>query len=223
MDDFGQIQELAKSLGWLSTAITLIITFYKNSQKKIESYEEMYFNEILLPYIDKYRKNNNISSIEFLNDKNSLMNCYIPSYIFYIIDNGDSSKLHKILMVDYWKNYNSSLNNINKKFGKLSSISDFVQIFFFIFFMVFCILLALLCALAVVIEFLTVSSINITIIKFSGFSIGNIIIFFVLKNSTKKSVNELKDDYTVKKEKIEKIIEKKENEYNCNYTNYYIN
>ncbi|MCJ0405630.1 hypothetical protein ACWJW6_00625 [Clostridioides difficile] len=223
MDDFGQIQELAKSLGWLSTAITLIITFYKNSQKKIESYEEMYFNEILLPYIDKYRKNNNISSIEFLNDKNSLMNCYIPSYIFYIIDNEDSSKLHKILMVDYWKNYNSSLNNINKKFGKLSSISDFVQIFFFIFFMVFCILLALLCALAAVIELWTVSRINITIIKFFGFSIGNIIIFFMLKNSAKKSVNELKDDYTVKKEKIEKLIEKKENEYNSNYANYYIN
>ena len=102
MDSFEQFKEL----GWLSSAIALIVTFYKSSQKKVENYEELYFEKILLPYVEEYRKDKNINSITFFQDKNSLINCFIPNYVFSIIDKNDSILLHKILIVDYWEKNN---------------------------------------------------------------------------------------------------------------------
>ena len=54
MDSFEQFKEL----GWLSSAIALIVTFYKSSQKKVENYEELYFEKIL------YHMQKNIEKIK---------------------------------------------------------------------------------------------------------------------------------------------------------------
>ncbi|HIE5600259.1 TPA: hypothetical protein ACXNQ8_003320, partial [Clostridioides difficile] len=149
MDSFEQFKEL----GWLSSAIALIVTFYKSSQKKVENYEELYFEKILLPYVEEYRKDKNINSITFFQDKNSLINCFIPNYVFSIIDKNDSILLHKILIVDYWEKNNSSLNNIYKKIDRLCNITDFVGMFLFIFGSVISFLSTILSLFIVVIDF----------------------------------------------------------------------
>ncbi|HFL2413364.1 TPA: hypothetical protein ACG3O0_003534 [Clostridioides difficile] len=223
MDVFERIQVLIKSIGWLPAIIAFIITFYKSSQKKIESYEEDYFDKVLLPYVEKYRKDKNINSIEFFNDKNSIINCYIPSYIFYTIDKKDSIILHKILMNDYWENYNSSLNNINKKLEKFSSSVDFAQIFFYIFMMIYFFLLAILSAIIGILELAITLNINSDIKIIFIIAVISIMLSFGIRHIAKRSIKNIKDNYTMKSEDIEKLIKVKENEYNKNHTKYYIN
>ena len=218
MDSFEQFKEL----GWLSSAIALIVTFYKSSQKKVENYEELYFEKILLPYVEEYRKDKNINSITFFQDKNSLINCFIPNYVFSIIDKNDSILLHKILIVDYWEKNNSSLNNIYKKIDRLCNITDFVGMFLFIFGSVISFLSAFLSLFIVVIDFFVLSKVDKDTKMFIVIGIIGAILFFVLIYFANKKLKNFKDDYTIKNEEIEKFIKNKEEEYNNNHIKYYI-
>ncbi|MGO0904940.1 hypothetical protein ACTPC6_04115 [Clostridioides difficile] len=219
MDSFEQFKEL----GWLSSAIALIVTFYKSSQKKVENYEELYFEKILLPYVEEYRKDKNINSITFFQDKNSLINCFIPNYVLSIIDKNDSILLHKILIVDYWEKHNSSLNNIYKKIDRLCNITDFVGMFLFIFGSVISFLSAFLSLFIVFIDFFVLSRVDKDTKMFIVIGIIGAILFFVLIYFANKKLKNFKDDYTIKNEEIEKFIKNKEEEYNNNHTKYYIN
>ncbi|HBF2436704.1 hypothetical protein [Clostridioides difficile] len=218
MDSFEQFKEL----GWLSSAIALIVTFYKSSQKKVENYEELYFEKILLPYVEEYRKDKNINSITFFQDKNSLINCFIPNYVFSIIDKNDSILLHKILIVDYWEKHNSSLNNIYKKIDRLCNITDFVGMFLFIFGSVISFLSTILSLFIVVIDFFVLSKVDKDTKMFIVIGIIGAILFFVLIYFANKKLKNFKDDYTIKNEEIEKFIKNKEEEYNNNHIKYYI-
>jgi ABC-type multidrug transport system fused ATPase/permease subunit len=218
MDSFEQFKEL----GWLSSAIALIVTFYKSSQKKVENYEELYFEKILLPYVEEYRKDKNINSITFFQDKNSLINCFIPNYVFSIIDKNDSILLHKILIVDYWEKHNSSLNNIYKKIDRLCNTTDFVGMFLFIFGSVISFLSAFLSLFIVVIDFFVLSKVDKDTKMFIVIGIIGAILFFVLIYFANKKLKNFKDDYTIKNEEIEKFIKNKEEEYNNNHIKYYI-
>ncbi|EQK89038.1 hypothetical protein QSM_1603 [Clostridioides difficile P30] len=218
MDSFEQFKEL----GWLSSAIALIVTFYKSSQKKVENYEELYFEKILLPYVEEYRKDKNINSITFFQDKNSLINCFIPNYVFSIIDKNDSILLHKILIVDYWEKNNSSLNNIYKKIDRLCNITDFVGMFLFIFGSVISFLSTILSLFIVVIDFFVLSKVDKDTKMFIVIGIIGAILFFVLIYFANKKLKNFKDDYTIKNEEIEKFIKNKEEEYNNNHIKYYI-
>ncbi|MDV9720088.1 hypothetical protein RHG08_01745 [Clostridioides difficile] len=218
MDSFEQFKEL----GWLSSAIALIVTFYKSSQKKVENYEELYFEKILLPYVEEYRKDKNINSITFFQDKNSLINCFIPNYVFSIIDKNDSILLHKILIVDYWEKHNSSLNNIYKKIDRLCNITDFVGMFLFIFGSIISFLSAILSLFIVVIDFFVLSKVDKDTKMFIVIGIIGAILFFVLIYFANKKLKNFKDDYTIKNEEIEKFIKNKEEEYNNNHIKYYI-
>ena len=218
MDSFEQFKEL----GWLSSAIALIVTFYKSSQKKVENYEELYFEKILLPYVEEYRKDKNINSITFFQDKNSLINCFIPNYVFSIIDKNDSILLHKILIVDYWEKHNSSLNNIYKKIDRLCNITDFVGMFLFIFGSVISFLRTILSLFIVVIDFFVLSKVDKDTKMFIVIGIIGAILFFVLIYFANKKLKNFKDDYTIKNEEIEKFIKNKEEEYNNNHIKYYI-
>ncbi len=218
MDSFEQFKEL----GWLSSAIALIVTFYKSSQKKVENYEELYFEKILLPYVEEYRKDKNINSITFFQDKNSLINCFIPNYVFSIIDKNDSILLHKILIVDYWEKHNSSLNNIYKKIDRLCNITDFVGMFLFIFGSVISFLSAILSLFIVAIDFFVLSKVDKDTKMFIVIGIIGAILFFVLIYFANKKLKNFKDDYTIKNEEIEKFIKNKEEEYNNNHIKYYI-
>ncbi|MBS1279000.1 hypothetical protein [Clostridioides difficile] len=218
MDSFEQFKEL----GWLSSAIALIVTFYKSSQKKVENYEELYFEKILLPYVEEYRKDKNINSITFFQDKNSLINCFIPNYVFSIIEKNDSILLHKILIVDYWEKNNSSLNNIYKKIDRLCNITDFVGMFLFIFGSVISFLSTILSLFIVVIDFFVLSKVDKDTKMFIVIGIIGAILFFVLIYFANKKLKNFKDDYTIKNEEIEKFIKNKEEEYNNNHIKYYI-
>ncbi|HFL3265894.1 TPA: hypothetical protein ACG3I4_001832 [Clostridioides difficile] len=200
----------------------MIVTFYKSSQKKVENYEELYFEKILLPYVEEYRKDKNINSITFFQDKNSLINCFIPNYVFSIIDKNDSILLHKILIVDYWEKHNSSLNNIYKKIDRLCNITDFVGMFLFIFGSVISFLSTILSLFIVVIDFFVLSKVDKDTKTFIVIGIIGAILFFVLIYFANKKLKNFKDDYTIKNEEIEKFIKNKEEEYNNNHIKYYI-
>ncbi|HBF6218014.1 hypothetical protein [Clostridioides difficile] len=200
----------------------MIVTFYKSSQKKVENYEELYFEKILLPYVEEYRKDKNINSITFFQDKNSLINCFIPNYVFSIIDKNDSILLHKILIVDYWEKHNSSLNNIYKKIDRLCNVTDFVGMFLFIFGSVISFLSTILSLFIVVIDFFVLSKVDKDTKMFIVIGIIGAILFFVLIYFANKKLKNFKDDYTIKNEEIEKFIKNKEEEYKNNHIKYYI-
>ncbi|TQX50014.1 hypothetical protein, partial [Clostridioides difficile] len=169
-----------------------------------------------------YRKDKNINSITFFQDKNSLINCFIPNYVFSIIDKNDSILLHKILIVDYWEKNNSSLNNIYKKIDRLCNITDFVGMFLFIFGSVISFLSTILSLFIVVIDFFVLSKVDKDTKMFIVIGIIGAILFFVLIYFANKKLKNFKDDYTIKNEEIEKFIKNKEEEYNNNHIKYYI-
>ncbi|MDU4880734.1 MAG: hypothetical protein E6X57_10070, partial [Clostridioides difficile] len=174
------------------------------------------------PYVEEYRKDKNINSITFFQDKNSLINCFIPNYVFSIIDKNDSILLHKILIVDYWEKNNSSLNNIYKKIDRLCNITDFVGMFLFIFGSVISFLSTILSLFIVVIDFFVLSKVDKDTKMFIVIGIIGAILFFVLIYFANKKLKNFKDDYTIKNEEIEKFIKNKEEEYNNNHIKYYI-
>ncbi|MDU3350959.1 MAG: hypothetical protein E7E72_12755 [Clostridium sp.] len=176
----------------------------------------------MLPYVEEYRKDKNINSITFFQDKNSLINCFIPNYVFSIIDKNDSILLHKILIVDYWEKNNSSLNNIYKKIDRLCNITDFVGMFLFIFGSVISFLSTILSLFIVVIDFFVLSKVDKDTKMFIVIGIIGAILFFVLIYFANKKLKNFKDDYTIKNEEIEKFIKNKEEEYNNNHIKYYI-
>ncbi|MFR2552079.1 MAG: hypothetical protein ACLS8D_09550, partial [Clostridioides difficile] len=167
-------------------------------------------------------KDKNINSITFFQDKNSLINCFIPNYVFSIIDKNDSILLHKILIVDYWEKNNSSLNNIYKKIDRLCNITDFVGMFLFIFGSVISFLSTILSLFIVVIDFFVLSKVDKDTKMFIVIGIIGAILFFVLIYFANKKLKNFKDDYTIKNEEIEKFIKNKEEEYNNNHIKYYI-
>ncbi|CCL56223.1 TPA: hypothetical protein KOQ25_002820 [Clostridioides difficile] len=215
------IDSIIKLVGLLSTALTIIGTFYNSSKKNAEISTEIYFDKILLPYVEKYRKDKKIDeAIYYFNDKNSLMNSYIPNYIFSVIDRKDSFLLHKILIVDYWTNCKSSLTILSKKINKIGDIIEFIWMFIFIFVSSLCLLLGIFFLGEFLLTILKANKIEAVIsIVAALIFLG---VFLVLMRYLKYMFRNIDDDYTIKKEKIENIIKKRNDEYNEEHSKYYI-
>ncbi len=205
-----------KVLTVLGAVFTFIIAYFDKEHKKNLDLKEEYFKNILVPYINRYRKNKNINSIKFLKSKYEESIYFIPPYIFYLVDENNKVDLHKVLIEDYKENFPSSKNSIWKTFNRLDKIFDLISI------LILGILFGLISLLIIDFIFLLIlemfkstdlknfiSNDGLKYIIYIGLGIIVLVILILLNRSSLKN-----EDYSNNKKVINKIINKKKKNYN---------
>ncbi|EPB8150151.1 hypothetical protein H8J79_04110 [Clostridium perfringens] len=195
-----------KILTILGAVFTFIIAYFDKEHKKNLDLKEEYFKNILVPYINKYRKNKKINPIKFLKSKDEENIYFIPPYIFYLLDERNKVDLHKVLIEDYKENFPSSKNSIWKTFNRLDKIIDLISVF------LLGILFGLISLLIIVLIIEMFKSTNFNdvlkyILYIVLFIIGLVILTLLNRNSFKN------DDYSSSKSIIIKRINKKKKDY----------
>ncbi|CUO17042.1 hypothetical protein [Clostridium perfringens] len=117
-----------KVLTILGAVFTFIIAYFDKEHKKSIDLKEEYFKKILVPYVNKYRENKEINIIEFLKEQIDENSCFIPPYILFLVDNKNEIALHKVLIIDYKKNFPNSKNNIFNTLSRIDRITELIFI-----------------------------------------------------------------------------------------------
>ena len=221
-----------KIIGLIVTIFAFIGTIFNLEKNKIDKLKEEYFKNLLIVYINEYKKHKKLNAVKFINKRYTMNNYFIPSYIFYLADENKKELLHKVLIVDYRNNFPRKRNSISNVISSIDGIlrivsiyiSDFVRALYIIALPLSFIFLILTIIFNIygVNRSVTIAGIQISDIQFSILTIITIIIILlILKYMQKKIINKVYDDYTMKKGEIEKVLEKKEKEYSAS-NDYYI-
>ena len=214
-----------KALAILGSVFTFIYAFFDKEHKKSLDLKEEYFKNILVIYINTYKKNKNINPIKFLKSKYKEDTYFIPPYVLYLIDEKNKETLHKVLIEDYKENFPSSKNSMWKTFNRLDKIFDLISIF------ILGILFALISLLIIDFIFLLIlgmfkstdlknfiSNDGLKYILCIGLGIIVLVILTLLNRNSLKN-----DDYSSNKKIINKLINKKKKNYNKSKNlNYFI-
>ncbi|HFL3512491.1 TPA: hypothetical protein ACG3PC_003823 [Clostridioides difficile] len=223
----------AKIYGVVSTIFIALIVYFKAEQKKRELYLDKYFEKLLTPYILEYKKNNTINSVKFIRKRYTIKDYYIPSYIFYLVENNKNEDLKKVLSVDYINNYPNHKNDINKALDKITQVVDFILVLTYTALKIFafCMILILcFCILIFLIDFLkSTLSHNIILKKDKLIIIESFIwliimyLYYIFCKFARENIadNEY-NTYTRKRKCIEKNIIRKKKIYKKVSKKYYI-
>lgn len=209
----------------ITAAISLLITIYKMVFKHNVGRSKAYYQDILIPFIDAYTKNNNIKPTRFLKNIAKRTNDNIPKYIFYLIDNKQDEKLKKVLIYDYFDIYHNddnTMRKITKGIQKVLSYILFCFSFLALFFSSYCIALAIYTLFSNIyyifsnnIEFKNVLSQQL---KQFYFQVTMSFLFFGISLLCVKVSSIFSDDtYTLKEVKIKHLINKRVQTYDKKY------
>ncbi|MFL0197292.1 hypothetical protein ACJDU8_17255 [Clostridium sp. WILCCON 0269] len=213
--------------------ITFLITYFIKKEEKRDELEKSYFELLLVPYINEYKKNKNINSIKFINKRYTRENYYIPSYIFYLITNNNKQLLHKVLVIDYKNKFPNTKNTILHTLNEISTIVYFIVIFIYLI-LSFVILFSVFYGVESFVSDLyyyskdirgsiTIGNLTLNDFTFSVICILiPIIIFIVINIAARYFINIIPDEYATKISKIKKNINKKKKEYDKYHRKYYI-
>ena len=212
----------------VGAVITFIVTYFNKEQNKYIKLIDNYFEKLLVQYVDLYNKDNKINPLDFIKENYSIKDYYIPSYIFYLVKANKKVELHKVLLEDYRKRFPNNANGIFRTIDYLMYTYSLLEVFVF----------SILCIVpALVIVLVALYSISFVIAGFGeGFKEGILssisglivlgivigIVFYVLKYLVKSISKGMKDEYTMKKDEIEELINKKIKNYDETITEYYI-
>ncbi|HBF1194926.1 hypothetical protein [Clostridioides difficile] len=223
----------AKIYGVVSTIFIALIVYFKAEQKKRELYLDKYFEKLLTPYILEYKKNNTINSVKFIRKRYTIKDYYIPSYIFYLVENNKNEDLKKVLSVDYINNYPNHKNDINKALDKITQVVDFILVLTYTALKIFafCMILILcFCILIFLIDFLKSTLSHNIILKKDKLIIIESFIWLIImylyyifcKFARENIVDNEYNTYTRKRKCIEKNIIRKKKIYKKVSKKYYI-
>lgn len=216
-----------KVLAVIGTVLTFILTYFNKEHKRYTNLKDKYFKNILVPYINEYRKNKSINSIKFLKRNYKYDECFIPPYILYMVENYDKEDLHRVLIQDYKENFPSSKNCIWNTVNKISRIVDLITIFIFIILamvlMLFIFNVALIILMGLINHFIFKSSgiAENDLVIYIGVIIFCIFIMFGLRYIVQKGII-LDDEYSNKMKTINSNINKKMNIYKKNIDKEYL-
>ncbi|WP_455804031.1 hypothetical protein [Clostridium butyricum] len=220
----------------LISAMTAIIAYYSSQQKKGETLQEKYFNEVLLKYFEEKATDPNLDIKKFISGY-KYKNICIPSYMFYLSDNTDirtdvtnKELLEKIIVFDYWSNYPGLFNDNDRTVNKISKIVLFIEELFMAVTISISVCILITLVLVVIVQILP----ELIVKNFDN--VWNILkeylllilgitvvsgIMFILNKIVKKG-NSTLDIYTNDIAEIKKIIDKKYNKYMEIESNMYI-
>lgn len=206
-EDGKMIKEILVAISAVISTATLVYTtfFKKKREKKI-----WYYEKILYPFINEYRKDEAIDSIKFM--KQQIMNIEecdnIPKYILYLIKNNNGQELTNVLICDYIENYDNESGTMSRISKGILKISMYI-VFFTIYAYIILFAIELVLILWNLIDALCKGNVcQYFQNNYSDISLAFvcIIVAFLLD----KGVDWFdKDDYTIKVKQIEKIIKKK--------------
>ncbi|HBG2118006.1 TPA: hypothetical protein OLY09_003726 [Clostridioides difficile] len=233
------IIEIVKGIGFakiysvVSTIFIALIVYFKAEQKKRELYLDKYFEKLLTPYILEYKKNNTINSVKFIKKRYTIKDYYIPSYIFYLVENNKNEDLKKVLNVDYINNYPNNKNDINRALDKITQVVNFILVLIYIVLkiFVFCIILILcLCLLVFLIDFFKnvlghntiLKKDKLIIIESSIWLVAMYLSYMFCKFARENIMDNEYNTYTRKRKCIEKNIIRKKKIYEKVSKKYYI-
>lgn len=111
--------------------LTLITTYFSKENNKYAKLKDEYFKELLIPYVSNYQMNRYINPVKYIKKRYSYSNYYIPTYIFYLIEEDEKDKLHKVLIEDYKELFPSKLNSYSHTFIKISNLIEILSVFLY--------------------------------------------------------------------------------------------
>lgn len=203
------------------TTITILIGFFNKEQKKYENCKQRYFEELLLVFMQEYKKDKNIDSINFINARFMYADYFVPMYIFYLVDCKEEKVLKKILLVDYIQNFPTARNVI---FNALDGIFHRITFIFILVYIValisvsymltFCIIKLLWILVTNLFSFnvILIQGTLLGLLKGSFLSILFFLTMYCIYTGLRDSINS-NDEYTLNIKNIQKIIKRKEKIY----------
>lgn len=217
-------EHMLQVISFVATILAGIFTYLEKRNIKYDNFLNIYFKEVLNPYIVKLKKNKDLDTIKFMKKKlkESENNIYIPHYISYLIENdGDQEKLQKVLATDYIQNYP---NNKNRKGRLIDSVNDCLNIIVeFLMILVFCVAIIFISISVggIMLEVFVGESTN-TMVEYIIITIISVILILISIIMIKQMNKSEKDYYTLEEEKIKKCVKEKIEYYDNNYSKYFL-
>lgn len=208
--------------------IAFLVTYFNKEQNKYIKLIDSYFDKVLVQYVHLYNEDNKINPLDFIKENYSMKDYYIPSYIFYLVKLEKKVELHKVLLEDYRNRFPNNTNCIFKTIDNLLYIYSFLEILVFSILFLVPVLVVILISLNIISVIITNFSkgfkegILSSVVGVIVIGVVVIIIFFIFKYLSKVISKDMKDEYTMKKNEIEELINKKVKNYNETINEYYI-
>ena len=210
IEDTEKIITCVTAIVGLITAIITIFSEYKGIVNK-KNREDQYYKNLLKPFVKEYTKNKDINVLDFVKKKVERNDDNIPQYIYYLLEKKDS-RLYKVLIYDYSNLYQNEENRMSKM---LRNISRFL--YYLLFFLSLVLLFFGAYAIGIDILFIVMKLFQLLFEGFKEFQkdwnyfVKYLVIAFTglagcyLTNLAIRELNY--DRYTIKKKKIEKLID----------------
>ncbi len=180
--------------------ISFVILIFNKDYEKYSKNKEMYFDKIVVPFYNEYKKNSEIDTNNFYLDSCSFSKPYIPAYVHYLIEKNEFEILKKVFLVDYFDLY-PNYNNI---------IFNTMTYWMIKFLYWFILLLLFMAGIKLLIILLAITGLITTLINIKEILIliaFELIIFVIIKCLA--SYLEKNDIYTLNKKIIKTIIDVK--------------
>ena len=194
--------------GIIVSGISILTAIYKIVFRKDAKREEAYYEKVLSTFVRTYKKNQDINAIKYMENILEDNDDIIPKYVIKLVKDNNNDSLKKVLICDYCELYCNEENKIKKFFRVIEKTIIYMQIGTALFILFGgCI-------------FITDGIVDIIAQKWiEGFvncaegilTIGVSVFFVWLAGILDR------DNYTIKKKRTQRIIEKKVKTFDKRY------
>lgn len=200
-------------------AITTIFNiFFKGERGR----KQEYYNGILKPFAVAYKKDPSTNAIDFVKSRAEYGNENVPKYIFFLVDSqDDDTLLKKTLIDDYLNLYPNECNKKRNLFETVNKLLNYLM-FLLLFLFAFMGALVMTSGIMTLVSFLFAETLPPLVDWWNGIkeTLIGIAISLVGLIPVKLSQWLSKDMYTVKKSRIQKMINKKARRYDRSFDDY---
>lgn len=130
------MQEIEVFISVITSIVTFITLIYNLGIKKSIKREAIYYKKVLQPFILKLSQNSEVNAIKIVKKLAERDNDNIPKYITFLIDNGESDILKKVLICDYIELYPNDSNDLTKIINSAAKLMYYLLIFLSLFLIV---------------------------------------------------------------------------------------
>ena len=202
------MENLENIVGIIVSGISIMTAIYKICFRKDTKREKAYYEKVLSVFVRTYKKNQDINAIKFMENILEDNDDIIPKYVIELVKDKNNDSLKKVLICDYCELYCNEENKIKKLFGVIEKTIIYLQVGTALF---------LLFGGSILI---TVGVVDITTQKWieglkncaAGILTIGVSVFAVWLAGILN-----RDNYTIKKKRAKKIIDKKVKTYDKRY------
>lgn len=199
--------------------ITVIISEYKRNISK-KSKEEYYYKNLLKPFVKAYINKKEIDAIGFVRKTVKRDDDNIPKYIYYLLEKEDS-EIFKVLIYDYSNLYQNEENRWDKILKNISKFLYYILFLMSLIILFFGTYAVTVDAMFIIMKFLQlITGDTAELLTDWGYFLALLVVaivclgVFYYINSIIKELNY--DRYTIRKTKIEKLVDSSIRTYNKN-------